>query len=95
MTNPLLRRSESHERGRQMRKEKLNDYQTRQAGRLELIERVAFVVDEAISSFRTQIEYDERIAVHITSRFEGVPDVRLELRRDGAFDLVGDDEIPF
>jgi hypothetical protein len=95
MTNPLFGRGEFHERGRQIRKEKLNEYQTTQARRLELIEKVASVVDEAISSLRTEIKYDERIIVHITSRCEGVPDVRLELCRDGASDLVEDDGIPF
>ena len=95
MTNPLFCRRESHERGRQIRKDQLNEHQTKQARRLELIEKVVSVLDSAISSLKTEISYDESIVVHITSRFEGVPDVHLELCRDGASELVEDDCIPF
>ena len=94
MTNSLFRRRKSLERGRQIRKDKLNEYQTKQARCLELIEKVASAVDGAISSLGTEIKYDESIVVHIQSRFEGVPDVHLELCRDGPSDLV-DEDIPF
>ena len=95
MTTILFRGRGSLERGRQIRKDKLNEYQTKQARCLELIEKVASAVDGAISSLGTEIKYDESIIVHIQSRFEGVPDVHLELCRDGPSDLVGDDDVPF
>jgi hypothetical protein len=95
MTNPLFCRRESHERGRQTRKYQLNEHQTKQARRLELIEKVVGVLDSAVSSLKTEINYDERIFVHITSCFEGVPDVHLELCRDGASDLLENDDLPF
>ena len=94
LTDSLFCRREPLERGRQIRKDKLIEYQTAQARRLELIEKFASWVDGAFSSLKTEIN-DERIVVHITSRFEGVPDVHLELCCDGASDLVEDDGIPF
>ena len=95
MTNSLSRRRESLERGRQIRKGILNEYQTKQARCLELIEKVASAVDGAMSSLGTEIKYDESIVVHIQSRFEGVPDIHLELCRDGASDLLENDDLPF
>ena len=95
MTNPSFFRRKPHESRRQMRKDQLNEYQTKQTRRLELIEKVVDVLDSAISSLKTELNYDERIFVNITSRFEGVPDVHLELCRDGTSDLVEDKELPF
>ncbi len=94
MTTLLSRRRDFLERGRQIRKDKLNEYQTKQARCLELIEKVASAVDGAISSIGTEIKYDESIVIHIQSRFEGVPDVHLELCCNGPSDLV-DENIPF
>jgi hypothetical protein len=95
MTTLLFRGRGSLERGRQIRKDKLNEYQTKQARCLELIEKVASAVDGAVSSLGTEIKYDDGIVVHIRSRIEGVPEVHLELCRDGPSDLVGDDDVPF
>ena len=94
MTNSLFRTRESLERGRKIRKDELNEYQTKQARCLELIEKVANAVEGAISSLGTEIAYDESIVVHIQSRFGGVPEVHLQLCSDGSSDLA-DIGIPF
>jgi hypothetical protein len=93
MTN--IGKCESLERRRQIRKDKLNEHQTKQARRLELMEKVVSAVDGAISPLRAEINFHESVGVRILSRFEGLPDVYLELDCNGVAELHPDDDLPF
>ena len=63
---------------RETRSERLREHQTKQTQNLEMMEKIAVAIDDAISPLRKEMT-DEHISISISSRMEDVPGIHLEL----------------
>jgi hypothetical protein len=73
---------------RETRSERLRQHQTRQTQYLEMMEKIAVAIDDAISPLQKEMTH-EHFSISIFSRMKDVSDICLEL--GGA----GDDDLPF
>ena len=72
---------------RKTRSEGLRQHQTKETQNLEMMEKIAVAIDDAISPLRKEMTY-EHFSISTFSRMEDVPGIRLELYGAG-------DDIPF
>ena len=73
------------ERERKFRSDALHQHQAKQTQNLEMIEKIAAAIGDAISPLREEMMGD-RFSIRISSGWEGVPGIHLEL---------DDDDVPF
>jgi hypothetical protein len=67
---------------RETRRESLRERQTEQTQNLEMMEKIAVAIDDAISPLRNEMTYEHHFIISISSRMEDVPGIHLELYRD-------------
>jgi hypothetical protein len=73
--------NETLESERKTRREWLRLHQTKETQNLEMMEKIAVAIDDAISPLRKEITH-EHFSISISSRMEDVPGIRLELYLD-------------
>jgi hypothetical protein len=66
---------------RKTRTARLHQHQTRETQNLEMMEKIAVAIDDAISPLQDEMT-DEYFSISISSRMEGVPGICLELYGD-------------